>query len=324
VDQLFQKTAFLDHCKKSGGMEYEDGGIKIQRPLAISEHSSITQHSTGYEPTNLAVNDVMQPAIYGWADFSAPVLITKKEELENQSEKAIVKIVEARMRNVMGMFRRDINRQILAGVGGSSLSLLNTLNGEYIAPPNTGFFEHGVADATGQQNTIGGVQKNVVDVTGWYNRFFNAGGAFSTNGIRGMQQLYTETNSRAPDGQIDCVIMSESGFANYKRALFTQERWVDEKALDGGRMALLFAGAPCEQDVAMPDATINNSNLAATAYLINFGGVKLITHKDADFSVSPFEHITGTTARAATVYWKGQLVADHLGSQGVLVNGDAY
>ena len=58
--------------------------------------------------------------------------------------------------------------------------------------------------------------------------------------------------------------------------------------------------------------------------MLNFEGVKLCMHKDADFAVSPFEHISGTTARAAQLYVKMQLVADHLGSQGLLVDGEVY
>jgi len=50
----------------------------------------------------------------------------------------------------------------------------------------------------------------------------------------------------------------------------------------------------------------------------------MVIHKDGDFAVSPFEFISGTTARAAQVYFKGQLIADHLGSQGVLINGDVF
>jgi len=322
VDELYQKVAFLDHCKRAGGQVYEDGGIKIQRPLSISEHSSITSLPTGYESVSLAVNDTMEPAIYSWADFAAPIVITKKEELENKSEKAIVKIVEARMRNVMGMLRREINKQILAG-NSSVLTTLNTLNG-IPAATTTGFLEEGAATPVGQTNSIGGLAKNTLDVQGWYNRQFDVGGAFSTNGLRGMHQLWTETNSRAPMGEIDAVLMSEAGFANYKRALFAQERFVDEKSLDGGRMALMFAGSPVEQDLSIPDAAVNGAGLATTAYFLNFDGIKLCMHPDADFQVSDFEHISGTTARAATLYWKGQLIADHLGSQGVLWNGEVY
>jgi hypothetical protein len=98
----------------------------VQRPLSIAEHSTITQLPTGYEPVSLAVKDVLQPAIYDWTDTTAPIIVTKKEELENSGEKAIVKIVEARMRSVMSMLRRELNKQVLTG-GSSILTTLNTL-----------------------------------------------------------------------------------------------------------------------------------------------------------------------------------------------------
>ena len=52
----------------------------------------------------------------------------------------------------------------------------------------------------------------------------------------------------------------------------------------------------------------------------NYNGVKLVFHTDGNFAVSPFEYISGTTARAAQLYVKCQLVADFLGGQSVLIN----
>jgi len=322
VDELFQKVAFLDHCKRAGGIEFEDGGIKIQRPLSVAEHSTITSLPTGYEPVSLAVNDVLQPAIYQWADFAAPIVITKKEELENQSEKAIVKIVEARMRSVMGMLRREINKQILAG-SSTTLTTLNSLNGFGAGVASfEGFIEEGAPAPGTQTRTVGGLAKNTLNVQGWYNRAGTGGGAFGTNGIRVMSELWSQMNQRAPMGQTDVILASEAGFANYKRALFQNERYIDEKTLDGGRMSLMFAGSPVEADISMP--LNGGGGNVYTMYFLNFDTLKLIMHPDADFAVSDFEHISGTTARAATLYWKGQLIADHLGSQGVLYNGDTY
>jgi hypothetical protein len=54
--------------------------------------------------------------------------------------------------------------------------------------------------------------------------------------------------------------------------------------------------------------------------MLNYQGIKLVFHSEGDFSVSPFEHISGTTARSANLYVKCQLVADFLGGQGVGVN----
>ena len=318
VDELFQKVAFLDNAKRFGGIEYEDGGIKIQRPLSIAEHSQITNLPTGYEAVNLAVKDVLQPAIYEWADFTAPIVITKKEELENKGEKAIVKIVEARMRSVMGMLRRELNKQLLRG-NSTVLTTVNTLNGDVAG----GFLE--AESKANQNNTVGGISKTTYPVNGWLNQVADIGGAFGTNGILGMQQMAIQANTVTHMGEIQCVLLSEAAMANYRRALFQQERYINEKTLDGGRMQLAFGGAVVEQDLEL-GFTYNASTGAAplSGYFLNFDGVKLCMHKDADFAVSPFEHISGTTARAAQLYVKMQLIADHLGSCGVLFDGDTF
>lgn len=320
VDELYQKVAFLDAARKHGGIEKEDGGIKIQRPLSIAEHSSITQLPTGYEPVSLAVRDVLQPAVYDWCDFTAPIVVTKKEELENSGEKAIVKIVEARMRSVMSMLRRELNKQILAG-NSTILTTMNTLSPAATA----GFFE--VETKATQSHTVGGVSKATFNVPGWTNQIFDVGAAFGTDGIRGMQALYIGANSVSPMGDVNTVLLSENAMANYRRALFQQERYINEKTLDGGRMSLAFAGAAVEQDLELGFSATSVA-FAKTApvsgYMLNFNGIKLVLHKDADFAVSPFEHVAGTTARAAQLYVKTQLIADHLGSCGVLFDGDTY
>jgi hypothetical protein len=321
VDELFQRVPFLDFAKRLGGIEYEDGGIKIQRPLAVSNHSTITQLATGYEPVSLAVQDVMQPALYEWSDFVAPIVVTKKEELENAGEKAIVKIVEARMRNVMGLLRREINKQLVAG-DSAVLTSLGTLNG---VATTTGFLEQGAPTAAGQTNVVGGLARSLVpDGNGLFNRIFNANNVFGTDGIRGMHQIAAETSARAPMGEIKLVLTSEAGYANYRRSLFAQERYIDEKQLNAGYMSLAFGNAAVVQDVFMPTNAATGANLQATMYFINFDGIKLVMHSDGDLAVSPFEYIPGTTARSAQIYWKGQLIADNLASCALLFNGEGF
>ena len=309
VDQLYRKTAFLDLCKANGGIEYEDGGIKIQRPLSVIDHSTITTLPTGYEPVSLAVSDVLRPAIYEWSDFVAPIVITKKEEMENQSEKAIVKIVEARMKNVMSMLRREVNKQILAG-SSTTLTTLNTLNGE---ASTTGFLEAGAAAPATQTNTVGGLSKSTLNVPGWFNAFLQ--GTAGTI-VDDLTQVYQDTNQFSPFGDVRAIIVNPATFQAYKAALFTNERFMSADSLDAGRLQLAFHGAVMEQDNEMPA----NAGAATrfSALLLNFEGIKMVMHPDGDYSVGPFEHISGTTARAAQLYWKGQLIADHLRGCGVL------
>lgn len=310
VDQLYRKTAFLDLVKAAGGIEYEDGGIKIQRPLSVVDHSTITQFATGYEPLSLAVSDVLKPAVYEWSDFGAPIVITQKEELENQGEKAVVKILEARMKNVMSMLRRDLNRQILAGTS-TSLSTMSSLNGFSLT---TGFLEEGVAAPATQTNIVGGLQKSVLNVPGWYNSRLASTGA--ANIVDDLTALYQECNQFSPFGDVNAIIVNPVTFAAYKAALFANERFMSADKLDGGRLQLAFAGAVVEQDNEMPDNTGGAAKYSA--YMLNFEGIKMCIHSDADFALSPMEHISGTTARSAQLYFKGQLIADHLRGSGVL------
>jgi len=316
VDELYKKVAFLDGVRKAGGVEVEKGGIKIQRPLSIQEHSTITQLATGYEPVSLAVNDVLRPAVYDWADFVAPIVITKKEEMENSGEYAIVKILEARMKSVMGMLRRETNKQILRG-NSTVLSSLNTLNGSVSA---NGFLEPEFT--ANQNNVVGGISKTTFPVPGWLNQYVNGGGSLSMDEL---YNLYIAANSVAPMGDISHLIMKPSVLAQYRQLLFANERFIDTKTLDGGRMGLAFNGALAEQDPEMDfDVTQASGTGAGTfkigAYMLNYDGIKLVFHSEGDFSVSPFEHISGTTARSANLYVKCQLIADFLGGQGVLAN----
>ena len=311
VDQLYRKTAFLDLVKSAGGIEYEDGGIKLQRPLSVVDHSSITQLATGYEPVSLAVSDVLKPAVYEWQDFVAPVVITKKEELENQGEKAIIKIVEARMKNVMGMFRRELNKQILAGTS-TVMSNMSSLNGFTLT---TGFLEEGAATPAGQTNIVGGLAKNSLNVPGWFNSVKALTGTVAALN-NDMTALYQECNQFSPFGDVNAIIVNANLFASYKATLFERERYMSSDKLDGGRLQLAFAGAVVEQDNEMP--TNGGGANTYAGYMLNFEGIKMCFHSDGDFAVSPFEFISGTTARSAQVYLKAQLIADHLRGSGVL------
>jgi hypothetical protein len=309
IDQLYRKTAFLDLIKSGGGIEYENGGIKIQRPLSVVDHSTITQLATGYEPVSLAVSDILKPAIYEWADFVAPIVITQREELENNGEKAIVKILEARMKNVMSMLRRELNKQILAGTS-TVLSTMSSLNGFTLT---TGFLEEGAPAVATQTNTVGGLSKATLNVPGWFNSV-EVGTAGTI--IADLTALYQDCNQFSPFGDVNAIIVNPATFAAYKAALFTNERFMSSDKLDGGRLQLAFHGAVMEQDNEMPDNGGGANKFSG--YMLNFEGIKMCIHSDADFALSPMEHISGTTARAAQLYFKGQLIADHLRGSGVL------
>ena len=154
VDNLYKAVPLLDNIRAQGGVEEYDGGQKVNVPMILAEHSTITQLSTGYEPVSLSAADALRQAEFNWCDYVAPIIITKKEELSNKGERAIISIADARMKSVMGLIKRETEKQILRG-DSSILSELLTLNGRNTA--NTGFLEDAVFGT--QTNSVGGLSK---------------------------------------------------------------------------------------------------------------------------------------------------------------------
>lgn len=161
IDQLYKNTPILDWLNRTKhGKQVESWGIFIQEPFAVAEHAGLTAFPTGAESLNIAVADVTQPAKYYPADMGAPIVIFRKEEEENKgNDKAIIKILSVRTKSVLGVARRAISRQILAGddVTGLAASLLSLYGHQ--TGVTTGFLE---GAATGSQtNTVGGLSKTL-------------------------------------------------------------------------------------------------------------------------------------------------------------------
>lgn len=318
TEAVKRRHAFLDYAEKSKGIETLDGGARIDVPVSVKDHSLVTYHSDGYEPTNESIQDVMVSAQFPWAFWTAPVALSAKRALENSGDQAIISLYSAHVKSVMDKMGRDLNAQILNG--SIPTSGLETLYGA-AAGINTGFVE-GIAKAS-QDNTVGGLSKATYNVPGWTNAFASGGGAFATNGKTGMDSIQTQIMSvhQGPK-PVDVVIASEAAFRLYKQTLFANERYVSDAELDGGRMNLLFAGAPVVPDLGMTVAG-RAGDAIFSMYFLNFAGVKLYFHTDGKFELVSRGRALGYATDTWQVQLMAQLVGIHLGSLGVLTNADA-
>ena len=317
VDQLFKQLPLLNEIKGKGGVETIDGGQKIDRPLLLAEHSSITQLSSGYEPINLAVSDVLRTAEFNWCDFIAPIVITKKEELSNRGPRAIVSIVEARMKSVMGMLQREWEKQAIRG-DSTVLSEMLTLNG---SESTTGFLE---ANTNVQVNTVGTLSKSTF--TDLQNQYIDAANTFGTaagNSIGFLTDLYLQCQVNSPAGVPNLILASPTSYKIYKQQLFNNERFIAEDTLDGGKLALAFHSAKMFVDPNLPAPnTLAGTTQSISMYALNTDFIKVVFDSDANFTVSDFENISGYASRAANIMVRTQLIFDHLKSQGVLARAE--
>ena len=315
LDNLFQTVPLLDHIKKAGGVEIINGGQRITRAAILAEHSNITQLATGYEAVSSSVADVLRSPEYEWCDFVAPIVITKKEELSNRGENAVISIADSRMKSVIGMLKREWELQTIRGTS-TVLTELGSLNGVNTA---TGWLEELAFGAQG--NTVGGLSKTTYASSNWNNQNFDVNGNFSTNGLNGMAELMLQTQIYAPEGNVDLILASPTSYRLYKQQLQLNERYMPkETVLDAGRLALAYNGA-----LMYVENNLGHASGAATPsmYFLNTKSMKVVFDSDANFSLTDFEHKSGYAAREAQMFVRTQIVADHLASLGLLVDAEA-
>jgi hypothetical protein len=314
LDNLFETVPLLDHIQKAGGVEIINGGQRITRSAILAEHSNITQLATGYEAVSSSVADVLRSPEFEFCDFVAPIVITKKEELSNKGERAVISIADARMKSVLGMLKREWELQSIRGTS-TVLTELETLNG---IDNTTGWLEQ---DAFGAQtNTVGGLSKTTYASSNWQNQSFDVASNFSANGLGGMTELMIQTQIYAPEGTVDLILASPNSYRLYKSVLQAQERYMPkETVLDGGRLALAFNGALMYVENNLGTGTAANPSM----YFLNTKSMKVVFDSEANFSMSDFEHKSGYAAREAQMFVRTQLVADHLASLGLLYDAEA-
>ena len=320
LDNLFQTVPLLDHIKKAGGVEIINGGQRITRAAILAEHSNITQLSTGYEAVSSSVADVLRSPEFEFCDFVAPIVITKKEELSNRGENAVISIADSRMKSVLGMLKREWELQTIRGTS-TTLTELQSLNGVNTA---TGWLEEG-AFGTGQANTVGGLSKTTYASSNWNNQSFDVsnGGAsdFANNGLNGMAELMLQTQIYAPEGSVDLILASPTSYRLYKNTLQQQERYMPkETVLDAGRLALAYNGALMYVENNLGHAVGADT---PSMYFLNTKSMKVVFDSEANFEMTDFEHKSGFAAREAHMFVRTQMVADHLASLGLLVDAEA-
>ena len=317
VDNTFKAIPLLTAVEKMGNVEQVDGGQKVDHPVILTEHSSITQLATGYESVNLAVKDPLRTASFEWCDFVAPVVLTKKEELSNKGERAVIRIAEARLKSVMGMLQREWCKQVVRGNSGI-LTELNTFNGNDYT---TGFFES--ADFGNQTNTVGGIAKGSF-TSSWQNQVADVSPAaetFATNGLKAMSNLMIQTQLHAPEGDVDIILASPTSFELFRNELTQLERYssVEQMRDTVGRLGLLYNGAMMYVE---PNLGFTAGGKAYSMYFLNSKLFTTYFDKDAYFEVGDMERISGYAAMASNILVRTQLATSNLSGHGLLIDGE--
>ncbi len=103
ADNIFVGTPELRRLKEKG-LKLVDGGTQIVAPLEYAEGNF--QWYSGAETLSTADVDVFTAAVYNWKQASAPITISRLDELKNMGDAQVVEFVRAKMKNAKNTFRR--------------------------------------------------------------------------------------------------------------------------------------------------------------------------------------------------------------------------
>ncbi len=312
LDSTFRSIPLIDMIFNLGNTEDQDGGAYIDHPLLLTGHSTITELVNGYESVNLSVTDPLRTGTFEWCDSVAPIVLTKKDKLTNSGERAKISIIDARLKQVLGMYKREVNKQILVG-DSAFLTMLQTLNG---IGTNTGWLEEGAFGT--QTNTVGGIAKS--DFTeSWQNQARE--GTFAATRLKTMQALSIDLQQYAPTGDTDLILASPASYAAFKDHLEQKERYstVEEQRKIAGRLALQFNGADMYLD---NNLGFTSGGKTLSMYFLNTQLFTIYFHPDAKFTVGEMESIPGYAAWAQQIGLRMQIAPSNLSGLGVLIGAE--
>ena len=319
TDQLDFQLPLLARSEEihGRGTPKEEGGTRIFIGLNFSEHSETTELTTGYEPINLDITEVGTPGVDDWADSIRPVVISGHEQRINRgSNHKILDIVDERTKAMMAAYRRQYHARSWGKAGAKGLVDINTLYGDGFTD---GFLES--VSPPGQTNTVHGVSKATFSFSvGWQNQAVDAADSFSANGLLGLDEIMTEIMTlKTVTTKMGCWYASRAGFRNLKRAVRSNERYVDQSTLDTGRLTLAYNGYMVEVNRDMPTDPVEWSFVFLDHEMIYW-----LTNGPDYWRLGSFEVQSGFDVTAANCHLMGQWIAKYLGSSGVLINADTW
>lgn len=299
ADNVSEHNALLMRLKKKGNIELSDGGYEIVEPLEYAENSTY-QRFSGYDTLNVQASDVLSAAKFDWKNAAVHVTASGEELRKNSGKNAMIKLVKSRIKNAFNTANNNLSSDVYSdGTASNQINGLQAL----------------VADAgTG---TVGGINSSTF--TFWKNTVQSAasplqGGGAITPSSSTIQSLMLPLWLALTRGQDkpDLIVADDTYFTYYEESLTDLKRYTSDDEGQGGFVSLKYKTADVVYDSAasgMPDAHM---------YFLNTDYLKMVVHKDANWSRIPDQRPINQDASVTPLLWMGNLCVSNRALQGVL------
>jgi hypothetical protein len=295
IDNVFSARPLVYFLKQAGQIRTISGGAKIVMPLLYGQNSTAASYSA-YDPITITPQTGITSAEFSWKQYAATIAISGIEEAQNNSEEAIINLLEAKTfqaeETITEKFdQMFIQSNISAGITG-----------------NAGKDWLGLAALVKNTTAVVGGIDPAVDT--WWKSYVSASATPLT--LAAMRTAYNSVS--VGNDQPSMILTTQTLFEKYEDQLQPQERFMDAKTADGGFQNLLFKGAPIVYD---------NYVAAGDVYFLNTKYLRLVGHSENWFKPTPIVRPNNIDARYAQILCYGELTISNRARQGVLTGRTA-
>jgi hypothetical protein len=302
ADNVSNNNAMLRRIERKGNMEVIDGGYEIVEPLDYAENSTFQRYS-GLDMLNIGASDVISAAKYDWKQAAVHVVASGLELRQNAGKAAMLKLSKARIKNAMRTFKNNISSDAYSdGTTSNQMGGLSAL----VSDLGTG--------------TVGGI--NSTTFTFWKSILQSAASPLQGGGAitvaKGtfqslMLPLWLEL-TRFND-KVDLIISSNDYFTFYEESLTDLKRYTEDGEGTGGFVSLKYKTA----DVIFDGGTnLGGGITAAHMYFLNTDFLKMITHKDANYTQVDDKVSINQDGVVIPILWQGNMVCSNRSLQGLI------
>lgn len=293
ADNIGRDVVLLNHMKEKGMVQVENGGRDVVMPLEYGNSTAVGTYS-GTSTVNNPYQEGIDAAVYTWVNYYAGVSISKDDELKNNGEFAIKKLIKAKIRQAERTLKETIENDLHVGAGGTSAVV-------------------GMQSLVAASGTVGSISGT--SETFWRSYVEATGGALSVAHIRDM---INSIDSLPGDG-VSLIEATVTLHAKYESLLtatlqYNTTTTKEMKRLgDAGFATLGFRGIPMVFNRFVPSGEV---------YAVS-PSLKLIQHRDANFDVLPMEKVSGQMVYEQFILSTMALVTDNRRKLGKLTGKTA-
>ena len=280
VDNIFNANPLLKKLRERE--QPQPGGEKVLVPL---NYATVTASGwyQGAETLSTTDNEVITSAEYEWKQLYANISITRRDELRNMGDAAIINFVKSKVE----VAEKTIRDKLATGVyndGSDSKQI------------------QGLKLIASTSNTVGGISQSTYS---WWQA--NVDSTTTTLTLSAMQSLYGDCGEGTEYPNL--AIGDQDMYDRYYALLQPQQRFADDDMAKGGFKSLQFNGIPVVVD---PNAA------SGDLYMLNLDYLTLYPHRDENFRLEPFVKPINQNVKVAKVFWMGALASSNNRRHGLL------